>query len=390
MQIKKSSLLSILVLLLLFISIGTAYGVNNETDVNPESGTTEAKKTKILGGNWLPVPIFLTEPAFGYGFGLGLGYFHQRKGDPETATVSPLHDQGSAFSGRSAKKTPPTITGAAAGYTDNDTWFVGVGHSASWREDKIRYLGALAYADVNSTIYVLDVPFDFEIQGVAVNQDLKFRLGSSMFFLGGKLLYLETETQFQITVGEDIPVDLGDLDSRNVGVALDVSFDTRDNTFTPNSGQLIQLDIWRHDEAIGSDYDYWKGTFKLLSFHQLHKRFVLGLRFETAGVDGRAPFYGYPWVSLRGIPALRYQGERTAVAEVEGRFNITEQWAVLGFAGAGAVGGDDPLSETQDDIYTSGVGGRYHFMQDEGLWLGMDVAHGTEDWYWYISIGHAW
>jgi hypothetical protein len=76
--------------------------------------------------------------------------------------------------------------------------------------------------------------------------------------------------------------------------------------------------------------------------------------------------------------------------ESEGRFNITDRWAVLGFLGAGAVYGDDPGFETEDDIYAGGVGGRYHFLPDEGLWLGVDVAHGPEDWYWYISIGQAW
>jgi len=390
MNTKKLTILFILISLMMLIPIGIVYGEDKGTTVEPESGTTEAGKTKILGGKWLPVPIFLTEPAFGYGLGVGVGYFHPRKDDSKTAPVSPIQDSDTAFSGRSTKKPPPTITGVAGGYTDKGTWFAGVGHSASWRQDTIRYLGALAYADINSTIYVIDSPLDFVIQGAAMFQDLKFRLGSSMFFLGGKLLYLETESDFKITIGEDFPLGIEDLKSRNVGIALNGSFDTRDNTFTPNSGQLIELDIWRHDEAIGGDYDYWKGTFKLLSFHQLHKRFVLGLRFEAAGVDGRAPFYGYPWVNLRGIPALRYQGRRTAVGEVEGRFNVTERWALLGFVGAGVVGTEYRLFETEDDIYAGGVGGRYHFMPDEGLWLGVDVAHGPEDLYWYISIGHAW
>ncbi len=27
-------------------------------------------------------------------------------------------------------------------------------------------------------------------------------------------------------------------------------------------------------------------------------------------VDGDVPFYGYPFVQLRGVPAMRYQGEQ--------------------------------------------------------------------------------
>ena len=46
------------------------------------------------------------------------------------------------------KKPPPTITGIAAAYTDSGTWAVGIGHSASWKKDKIRYSGVLGYANV--------------------------------------------------------------------------------------------------------------------------------------------------------------------------------------------------------------------------------------------------
>ena len=152
----------------------------------------------------------------------------------------------------------------------------------------------------------------------------------------------------------------------------------------------MRLALWRHDENIGSDYNYWKSDLKALSFHQLHPRFVLGLRLEGSAVDGRPPFYAYPWVSLRGIPALRYQGEKIGMIEVEGRWNILSRWALVGFIGTGGVYGDDPAFETQDDIIAGGVGGRYHLMPDRGLWLGVDVAQGPEDVYLYITVGQAW
>ncbi len=160
--------------------------------------------------------------------------------------------------------------------------------------------------------------------------------------------------------------------------------------FTPNHGQLLQLDVWRHDEGFGGDYNYWKTKLMVLSFHELHPRFVLGLRMEASAVDGRAPFYAYPWISLRGIPALRYQGKSAGMVEAEGRWNVASRWAVLGFAGAGVVGGDDPSFETEDDIYAGGMGVRYFMMRDLGLWLGVDVARGPEDWYTYITVGQAW
>ncbi len=157
----------------------------------------EKKDDAKAGGRWLPIPIFLTEPAFGYGLGLALGYIHPKKDDTEKEGSPSVQTLKSATSGRSGQKPPPTITGVAGGYTEKDTWAVAIGHSTSWRKDTIRYKGGLAYADVKSEFYILDRPIDFNLKGAGLYQDLKFRLGNSRVFLGGKLLILETESQFK-------------------------------------------------------------------------------------------------------------------------------------------------------------------------------------------------
>ena len=59
---------------------------------------------------------------------------------------------------------------------------------------------------------------------------------------------------------------------------------------------------------------------------------------------------------------------------------------MLGFAGFGRVYGDDVAFETQDHIVSGGVGGRYLFMPEEGLWLGVDVARGPEDTFRWSSV----
>lgn len=370
-------------------SLGHAVNEPPSQDQAPEPSQTSEKPAPK--GKWLPVPMFLTEPAFGYGLGVGIGYFHpeDEKASEERRLLTPQTPQSLA-SERSAQKPPPDITGVAGGYTHKDTWFGAVGHSASWRDDTIRYVGAVAYADLKSTYYILDLPLDFSLEGFAVYQGIKFRLGGSPFFLGGKLTYLDTKSRFDLTINEETEISLDNITSRDVGAAMEISFDRRDNNFTPNCGQLVNLSVWRHDEAIGGDFNYWHYTFKALSFHQLASDVVLGLRLEGAAVDGLAPFYAYPWVKLRGIPAMRYQAKEVGVIEVEARWNILSRWALVGFAGKGVVLGKDPAFETQDDILAGGIGGRYLYMPDQGLWLGVDLARGPEDWYVYVTVGHAW
>lgn len=41
-------------------------------------------------GRFLPIPIFITEPAIGDGLGIALAYFHRKKGAPEGKTIAVL------------------------------------------------------------------------------------------------------------------------------------------------------------------------------------------------------------------------------------------------------------------------------------------------------------
>lgn len=361
-----------------------------ETDEGSSKAEKKDKRGKtVRGGRILPIPIFVTEPAIGVGFGVALAYFHKKKdGTGEEAAVPRALSTQSAGKTGKKKKPPPTITGVAGAYTDNGTWAAGVGHSTSWKNDTIRYSGAIAYANIKSTIYRLDIPFDFDMEGGLLYQDIRFRLGGSNFFLGGKLSALAASSKIEL--GHDRPVELGEGDTTNVGLAAQVIWETRDNTMTPNHGQLIQFDVWRYDDAIGGDFDYWHLNFKVNSFHQLNDRFVLGWRIEADAVDGRAPFWGYPWVALRGVPALRYQNQRVAVGEIEARYSFAKRWGVVGFAGRGGAYGDIRVFDTENKIYAGGIGGRFLFLEDENLWVGIDIARGPEDTYWYIQVGQAW
>ena len=170
---------------MLVCAIEPAASVEEKTtspSTQPESQVLQAAGKSQSSGKWLPLPIFLTEPAFGYGLGLALCYIHPHKEGVTTEVVPSLQTPQSVASGRHGQKAPPDITGVAGGYTDQETWFGAVGHSASWHQDTIRYVGAAVYADVKSTYYVLDRPFDFDLKGFGILQDLKFRLGDTRFF----------------------------------------------------------------------------------------------------------------------------------------------------------------------------------------------------------------
>mgnify|MGYP001825148746 CR=1 FL=1 len=117
---------------------------------------------------------------------------------------------------------------------------------------------------------------------------------------------------------------------------------------------------------------------------------MLGLRLDIDGINGDPPLWSYPWITLRGVPALRYQNEIAGAVETEFRWNIYPRWAVLAFAGVGATRGDTRVYEDESGIVAGGVGGRYLFRPQDSLWIGVDVAKGPEDTHAYIQVGHAW
>ena len=370
----------------------------SSTDEEKETGGEEdGKKRKSFWqrqnekdpnrGRLLPIPVFITEPAIGDGLGLVLAYFHPKKAVSEKDRVASLESLGSASS---EQEPPPTVTGVFGAYTSNETAAAGAGHMNTFKDDHIRFTGVAAWADVNSTFFIADQPFKFNLEGVLAYQETRFRIGDSRWFWGIGLSYLNADTAFRVDLPDETPLELFPNSLTNVGLAGKLAWDSRDNTSMPNSGQLADFAIWRYDDAIGGDYDYWNAKLKLTSFHPFGEKFVLGLRLEYQATSGDAPFFAYPYVNLRGIPALRYQGDRVLVGEIEGRYNFTRRWAMIGFAGSGKVNSDLPIFDTQQNIYNYGLGARYKIFDVQNVWVGIDIARGPEEFNWYIQVGQTW
>ena len=324
--------------------------------------------------------------------GAALAYFHKTKHGDDSGADShpPAFSTDSAAKVGKQQKVPPTISGVAAAYTEKGTWGFGLAHSASWSKDKIRYVGAVGYAHVVSTFYFGDQPADFELDTGLLYQDIKFRVHGSDFFVGAKLAYLTPELVFDNDL-EDVPTEADRTKLNDFGLAAQADFDGRDNNMTPNRGQFVEFVAWKHFEALGGETDYWKVGLQAQSFSEMmHKKLVLGFHLDLDTVGGDPPLWGIPWVTMRGIPALRYQNESTAVVETELRWNVLERWAAVGFLGVAATRGDMLLFEDESGIVAGGIGGRFLFRPQDSLWVGIDVARGPEQYVFYVQVGQAW
>ena len=145
-----------------------------------------------------------------------------------------------------------------------------------------------------------------------------------------------------------------------------------------------------NDKAIGSDFDYSRYDASLHKWWNPDPKWVPALRFDLQNVDGNLPFYSVPFIKLRGIPALRYQGEAVAVAETEVRWNFHPRVSAIGFLGIGVAADSFSDLDRAPSRATKGIGFRYMMARKLGMHAGIDVAQGPEDTYWYIQLGSAW
>lgn len=353
---------------------------NDPVEQSPESNKEEQS------GKFLPLPIFITEPAIGEGLGAALVYFHKEKKD----------DRLNATTGRALTKTgkrlkpPPTATGIFGAYTNDDTAIVGIGHSNSFMDDRYRVLGVTAETRVNSQLYLADRAFDFTLEGNLLFASLKTRLGDSNAFFGITTSYVDANIDFTTGFTKFDNTSLLDFNFVDVGLAVSLIYDIRDNTLMPTSGYIVDLTTWRYDETFGGDFDYQKHILKGSTYFDFAENYVLGLRLDLSSSDGDVPFYAEPYVKLRGIPALRYQGETAGAVEVELRRRLGERWSVSVFSGAGSNETRRDRTETDDDIRTLGFGLRFLALKEQDAWVGIDIAEGPEDTAVYIQMGNAW
>lgn len=362
-------------------------------EADSASGTTESapavtdnKEKDPARGRFLALPIIITEPAIGEGLGAAVLYYHGKKKIDQQQITTP----GDVAKEDRKNKPPATLTGLFAFTTNNETTGVGIGHRRTFKNDLYRFTGVFARANINTTFFLRDFPLGFSVDGNFFFANLKRRLVDSNFFVGVSASYANADIDFDSTPDDSFSSGILDFSFVDAGIAGSVIYDSRDNASMPIHGQQVDLTYWRYTETLGGDFDYWKSRLKIHSFHEIGKKFVLGLRLDTAISGGDVPFFALPFVRLRGIAALRYQGESAGAVEVEGRYNFGNRWSAVAFGGVGFAEARFPFADTEDDIRAFGAGIRFRALKEQNVWLELDVAKGPEDYAFYIQVGHPW
>ena len=207
----------------------------------------------------------------------------------------------------------------------------------------------------------------------------------SRFWAGLNYMLAATEVRF------DAPPETPGLppfesSSRIGGLTPLVTYDSRDSIFTPGRGTYVELSAGFFGRAFGGDDTFERAGLVAMQFVTLHPKLVIGVRADAELSFGDVPFYLRPYVTLRGAPVLRYQGEHAARIETELRYQFWKRFSLVGFVGTGAAWTDLEPYVSQKSVTTGGGGFRYELARKYKLHVGADVAFGPDGAVLYVQF----
>jgi hypothetical protein len=373
----------------ILLALVAAHGLAQETAPgsklslfkDPEDGAFDVSAWAATRTGVIPVVSPITEPAVGLGAAVALALIHG--GGFSAFGKAPL--------GVTGKPVPPDISAVGGAYTENGTWAVLAAHLGFWGGDRWRYTGGAARMSPYLDTYdAQGRGYSFNVDGWALYQELRRRVGRSDVFVGARYVLADSTARFEPDEPPPPEVQGDGRPVRASGLGAVAEYDTRDNIFTPNRGTQIKASATFFRADLGSDHDYDRYTADGSAFWNPDRRLVLAGRLRTQNVRGDEPFYARPYVRLRGIPAMRYQGETAVSLDLEARWGLTTRWWLVGFGGAGWTDAGSVGYLADESVIAGGVGFRYLVARLLGLQMGLDVAKGPEDWATYVVFGSSW
>lgn len=329
---------------------------------------------------FVPWPVIISEPSLGsFGLAMALVFISPKK----TAK------KGEQFHF-------PDITGVAGMWTLNNTWGVGGMRQGSFPKIGMRYNIVAAYADININFYrnfthLGEKEVLFKLKTILGVLDVSENLFRNKLFAGLNYTFsnITTSTEF-----ENIPDSMFNQKpgmTKNSGLlGLYLEWDSRNTIFTPDKGIRTKASFGIGRNWTVSDFDYEKSEVFINGFMRPVKWWVCGLRADWQWVGGNAPFYLLPYIKMRGIGAMVYQGDQVLQLETEQRFDVTLRWSVLGFAGVGKTFSSSKYLEDPTWHVAGGAGFRYLLSRIFRMRMGVDLAVGPDQFAYYIVLGHYW
>ena len=364
---------------------GAAFAQNTQIRSEIDSRTSEAQAADEVPWSvspdkeeekYLLVPVPIVDPTIGNGLALaGLVTFASGD-DSEDA----------------AKQRRSTIA-VAAGYTNTDSWMAGGGLNLHLDDDRYRVNLGAGYGNLNLKWYgtssdspFFDNPVDFRTRGGLIDGNVEKRLTESFYFgVSGRYLRPEATAKIPIDVLPDLK-----LDFNLTAIGVIGEYDTRDNSWYPESGSSGTINILTYLEALGSDREFGSLDATFAVYRKLAESLVMAGEARVATVGDNTPFFMLSTVNLRGFPRGQYMNRTVTQVQAELRWEAWRRFGAVFFGGTGVATRSLDEWGDADRAYGYGAGVRYRVSEIDRMNVGLDVATGsTDDFTVYFRVGEA-
>jgi hypothetical protein len=347
---------------------------------DPQDGQLDLSAFLAHPRAFLPIPLIVTEPAVGYGGGMAGMFVRPRK----------------AEGGEGYARPNMSILGGIA--TENGTWAAFGADSSHWYGDRLQTLAAVGAGQLNLDFYglgdasdSLDQPVSYELDfSLAMVQGNWKPKAKSPWSFGMRYIYSTVEPIVRSDVPPQFPTLLDKVNVEISAPAGVIEYDSRNNLFTPTSGLYAESLYLLSRESFGASQDFERFLNVVMGWVPLSEDWTLGLRGDYQWSSADTPFFLRPYIKLRGVAAMRYQGDAMASAEAEARWQFRGRWSLVGAAGYGTAHTDRELFSATKDVWSGVLGLRYELARMFKMHAGLDVGVSNGETAIYFQIGNAW
>jgi hypothetical protein len=337
----------------------------NDQNQNLQLPQDQTKKTKR--GTWIFAPIPINSPAFGAGLVLGVGYLFKVREDD--------------------KVSPPSTLAAATAFTNNGSRGLILGAKLYFSENKYQTTIAVGKGRANYEFFGTGripgrppVSVDIEQQGQFIFAEFMRNFGKNIF-IGPRYQYRKLTGQFgDRSTASGIVIPAFDLTSNTAALGFHVQRDTRDSTFYPRRGALLDFKGDFFAKPLGSNRNYQAYSLSYNGYRSLNERSVLAYRGVVCSVSDRTPFFDLCLYGakgdIRGYTAGEFQNHRMWATQVEYRRELPRRFGLVGFAGIGSVARHWDKLRLDELLPGAGIGLRYKLDKVNHINYRIDLGFG--------------
>lgn len=284
---------------------------------------------------------------------------------------------------------PKSLSGLAAVYTTNGSYFISVFNKIYLDEDKWRLTAFAMTGDRNSQFYMNDMEdpgfYDFGTETTYAMVGFQRQVFTD-FYAGLNYSYAHHYTEYEDDIQEPSTV-------KTNGLQITGLYDNRNSVYYPTKGVKTNLKLISFPTWFGNDVKAQKISAEFNEYFPMRNGHdVLAARF--AGKFGLGDIAFEQQVTLggkdiRGYSQGKFRGDGLMAVQGEYRYNFKEGMGLVGFFGLGTIYGSDTEDFNWKLYPGGGVGYRYGAFKSVRFNIGLDAAVGKDDWGIYFRIGES-